>query len=166
MFPLFFTQWGIIVINYEMSPKTNAVYETGGGVGGVQKKRNSMICEEEIREGFMEERPFQLICKGQVWFEEAVIQETDHPTVTPVTNGEYFCTFSLGLQYEFQAFVGYSTGNGTLLRAGIMILHFIFLSSIHGHLFSASAVSQSLLWLNSFINKLLFKFFCVSWILC
>lgn len=111
-----------------MSPKTNAVYETGGGVGGVQKKRNSMICEEEIREGFMEERPFQLICKGQVWFEEAVIQETDHPTVTPVTNGEYFCTFSLGLQYEFQAFVGYSTGNGKLLRAGIMILHFIFLS--------------------------------------
>ena len=49
-----------------MSPKTNAVYETGGGVGGVQKKRNSMICEEEIREGFMEDRPFQLICKGQV----------------------------------------------------------------------------------------------------
>lgn len=31
MFPLFFTQWRIIVINYEMSPKTNAVYGTGMG---------------------------------------------------------------------------------------------------------------------------------------
>lgn len=106
---------------WNVSQDKCCIWNRGGGVGGIQKKRNSMICEEEIREGFVEERPLQLVCKSQVWFEEAVIQETDHPTVTPMTNGEHLCTFSLGLQYEFQAFVGYSTGNGKLLRAGTMI---------------------------------------------
>lgn len=43
------------VINYEMSPKTNAIYETGGELVGFRRK-SSMICRKEIREGFMEEK--------------------------------------------------------------------------------------------------------------
>lgn len=64
----------ITVLKYEMSLKGSTVF-----AGRSEEKEYCMTFEEEIREGFMEERPLQLAWEGQSWFEEAVTEETGHP---------------------------------------------------------------------------------------